>query len=357
MGGKALKNCITRRYQKEEFLIITPIIKNKLLKIFSKCDMPKYYRNKESFGDADFICCIDNHFNLDIKQFIIDEFQSKEIFQNSHVYSFEYNELQVDIILTPKSSYETSLNYHCWNDLNNLIGKIAHKFGLKHGYDGLIMPYRIDGKMLGEVVVSKDYRKSLAFLGFNVERYDAGFDNLNEIFDFVTSSKYFNPWMFDFETLNRINRERDKKRATYAAFVEHVAPMKEKGKEAYPYFYSDKRVYLGLIDHYFPGFLKEYRQLEKLEERKRAVSALYNGNIVMRHFDLSGATLGAAIGEFEKYFSSRKLLEDYVLETDNTLHIMDKFRIVNNLTIIKCSCDKPGYNNDCMVHNYKINEK
>lgn len=330
MGGQALKNTFTRRYQKEEFEQITPVIKEKLLKVFPKVDMPKYFKSKPSFGDADFVCMATDK-NVDFEKFFIEEFQSKEIFKNGHVYSIEYKELQVDVIITQQKAYETSLNYFAFNDLGNLIGKVAHKFGLKWGFRGLEYVYRIDGKVLGEINVTKNYRDALEFLGFDVETYDRGFDNLDEIFDFVTSSRYFNPWLYDFETLNRINRERDQKRATYASFVEHVAPMKEAGKEAYHYFYYDKKVYLGLIDHYFPGFLEQYRELEKKEERKRNVSELFNGNMLIEEFNITGKELGNAILQFKSYFSDNTAFEDYILETNNKAEILQKFAQINKL--------------------------
>lgn len=332
MGGLAIKNAFTRRYQKDEFDAVLPTIIEKAKKLFSDAKSTTYFKSKESFGDADILCLVDKPMdNIDIKQWIIDEFQSKEVVQNSHVYSFEYNELQVDFILTPKADWETSQIYFSYNDLHNLVGKVAHKFGLKWGYKGLVYPYRIDGKMMSDIVVTKDYRKALNFLGFSAHIYDQGFDSIDEIFLFVTSSTYFNPWMFDFETLNRINRDRDKKRKTYAGFVEHVAPMKARGKEAFWYFYSDKTAYLGLIDHYFPGFLKNYRALQKKEERKREVNSFYNGNIIMENFGLKGADLGKVIGGFEKHFGSKEALEDYVLSTKNTEIIMQKFAMVNDL--------------------------
>lgn len=325
MGGLALKNTFTRRYQKEEFDAILPVILEKAKKIFPDAVSTTYFKSKDSFGDADILCLVDNPITVDIGDWLVKEFDSKEVFQNSHVYSFEFRELQVDFILTPKSNWETSKVYFSYNDLHNLVGKVAHKFGLKWGYDGLKYPYRMDGKNLGDVTVSKDYRAVLDFLGFDVARYDAGFDSLREIFDFVTSSKYFSPWMFDFESLNRINRERDKKRATYAAFVEHVAPMKERGAESYHYFYSDKKAYLGLIDHYFPGFLRSYRELEKKEERKRAVAALYNGNLLMQRFPLSGKDLGSAMGTFEKSFGSKADMEEWILKTNDQDIILEQF--------------------------------
>lgn len=325
MGGNAIKGAFTRRYQKEEFDKILPIILEKAKKKFTDAVSTTYFKSKESFGDADILILVDKEITFDIKQWIIEEFNSKEVVQNSHVYSFEFNELQVDFILTKKSAWETSQVYFSYNDLHNLIGKVAHKFGLKWGFKGLEYVYRIDGKVLGEITVTRDYRKALEFLGFDVIRYDQSFDNLDEIFDFVTSSKYFNPWMFDFETLNRINRERDQKRATYAAFVQHVAPMKDKGKEAFYYFYYDKTVYLGLIDKYFPGFLKEYRSLEKKEERKRAVHALFNGRLIMERFSIEGKELGNAIHKFESSFESKEEMENWILLTNDIELIFEKF--------------------------------
>lgn len=325
MGGNAIKNVVTRRYQKEEFDVILPIILEKAKKLFSEAVSTTYFKSKDSFGDADILCLVDKPINIDIKKWIIEEFNSKEVVQNTNVYSFEYNELQVDFILTSLSNWKTSQVYYSYNDLHNLIGKVAHKFNLKWGYKGLMFVYRIDGKVLGEICLTKDHKLALQFLGFDVARYEQGFDKLDEIFDFVTSSKYFNPWLYDFETLNRINRERDRKRKTYASFVEHVAPMKEKGKDAFHYFYADKKVYLGHIDFNFPGFLKQYRELEKKEERKRKIALLFNGNLLMTYFGITGKELGKAINDFQNLFESKLAMEEYLLGINDIGKILQKF--------------------------------
>lgn len=336
MGGNALKYCKTRRYQKDEFDVIIQIIKGKLLTFFERVDMPKYFKNKPSFGDADFLCLIPDKFNINLKQWIIDEFQSKEVFINGGVYSFEYNELQVDVILSTKLHYETYLNYLCWNDLNNLVGKISRRLGLSWGQEGLFYKYYSDGKLLGEIIVSKFHIESLYFLGFDALRYEDGFDSLDEIFDFVTSSKYFCPWIYDLENLNKTNRDRDKKRATYNAFIEHIKPLKDKGEDAYHYFYPDKKVYLGMIDAYFPGFLKEYRALEIKEERIHKIASLFNGDIVMQHFDLSGVELGEAMKKFKnEYNDDKEQFGDWILEQNDTRSILQRFAAVNDLDLDK----------------------
>lgn len=326
MGGLAIKNAYTRRYSKQEYDNILPEIIDKAKLLFTDAKDTRYYFSKDSFGDADILCLVDKPIEIDITQWIYDTFDSKEVVKNSSVYSFEYKELQVDFILTPLRNWETSYTYFSFNDLHNLIGKIAHKFHLKWGFDGLRFVYRLNDKKLGEINVTKDYKEALSFLGFDVERYDKGFETLQDIFEYVKNSKYFNPWLFDLEKLNRINRERDKKRNTYSKFLEFVEPLKYNTSiEDYYYFYHDKSVYLGLIDHYFPGFLREYRLLEKKEQRVRSISEKFNGRMLIHEFNVTGKDLGALLSNFKNSFDSVFDYEEYILNNDIQV-ILDKVK-------------------------------
>ena len=216
-----------------------------------------------------------------------------------------------------------------------MVGKIAHRFALKMGHEGLKYVYYSDGKKLGDIIVTKDHKKALTFLGFNADRYDEGFENLYEIFEYIITSKYFNPWIFDMENLNRINRERDKKRITYQSFLQLCTPLKDAGEDAYYYFYPDKKVYLGMIDNAFPGFLKSYRNLEILEERKNKIKSLFNGNLVMQLFHISNHVLGSALTEFQTKMGGKETLDNYILETNNTELIMNKFEELTGLLQFK----------------------
>lgn len=332
MGGLAIKNAKTRRYSKEEFELIVPDILAKAKLVFTDAVATKAYRNKDSFGDADILCLSDGNIKTDnLEQWIYDTFESKEVVKNTTVYSFEYKELQVDFILTPPSNWESSQTYFSYNDIHNLIGKLFHSVGLKWGQDGLRYVYRIDGKVLGEIILTTKYTEAFKLVGLDSDTYSQGFDDLKDMFDFVITSPFFNPIKYDLENLNRINRERDKKRKTYAAFIQYVEPLRQ---NEYIYLYPDKRVYLGLIDHYFPGFLLKYRNLELLEERKRKIHALYNGNILLEAFKLFGPELGRNMSNFEKSFESKEAMENYILEVNDTAAILDKFSIVNNLNKI-----------------------
>lgn len=300
--------------------------------LFSDAVVTKSYSCKESFGDADILCLVDNPIDIDIETWIYDNMQSKEVVKNSHVYSFEYKELQVDFILVSKKNWETSIVYYSYNDLHNLVGKIAHRFGLKWGHEGLTYDYKIDDKSLRRIIISKDYKKSLDFLGFDSNRYDKGFENINEIFKFIINSKYFNPWNFDLANLNKINRDRDKKRKTYNLFLETIESLKNKSNEKWYYFHRNKEFYLGLIDFHFPGFMKKYRELELLELEKRKIHDLFNGNLIMQYWpNLKGKELGNVISKFYSYYASKEDANNKILELNNTDQIMSLFARINNL--------------------------
>ena len=141
--------------------------------------------------------------------------------------------------------------------------------------------------------------------------------------------------MYDLENLNHVNRTRDRKRTTFASFLKYIEPLKDYGKSYYHYFYPDKKIYLGLIDHYFPGFLLQYRELEKIEERKKYIHSLYNGNLIMKYFMIgSGKALGSFMYNFQEYFGTKEQLEEYILSVNNTDIIMSKFGEINNINKI-----------------------
>lgn len=330
MGGNALKLAKTRRYSAKEYFDILPELLDKAKTLFSNAVPTLAYREKESFGDADILCLVDKEITINIKQWIQQTYNPTEIFVNNSVYSFDYKELQIDLILVSQSNWQSSITYYSWNDLHNLIGKLFHRFGLKWGMDGLKYVYNIDGKRLGKIYLTKSYKEAFKMVDLNVERYERGFNNLEEIFEFVIASKYFNPYIFDLENLNKVNRDRDKKRSTYAKFIEYITKYKEQPKESFHYFYHDKKAYLGVIDMYFPGFLRQYRELEKKEEHKRLVHNKFNGKYLMERFNLEGKQLGKCIQTFNESFKSLEDREDFIL-SNSLEQLFERFKQLNNL--------------------------
>lgn len=318
MGGNALKYTKTRRYNPSEFNEIWDIINSKLKTIGWAGRQLVAYRNKPDFGDMDIL--IENDGNLgDIKETIQRVFQPNEIFKNGNVYSFNVDELQVDFIITPSVDMDAAFNFFAWNDLGNFIGKIGHKFGLKYGFSGLVFVYRTenDSKILGEINLCKDPKKILPFLGFDYQEWERGFDDMEDIFDYVINSKYFNMRPFRFEELSATHKNRNKRRKMYNDFLKYydektifgMYPDDETGYE----FSDNKESYHPWIEAEFPGFLNKLAEFRHKEEMRIQGRKKFNGDLVLERYKIVHKDLGIAIGTFKSRFTN---FEDYLYTTD-----------------------------------------
>jgi hypothetical protein len=174
MGGSALKDYGVRRYLKDEFNNLSDELIPKIGELFkTDVELVKSYNNKESFGDMDLLVLNNgsSHF-LYPSDLIIENLKPKGISKNSNVISFEYKELQIDLILTKSNNWETSKVFFAYNDLGNLMGRIYNSLGFKWGFDGLKYVHKIDDKVLGEIMVSKNPRDEIElFENFDIPIY------------------------------------------------------------------------------------------------------------------------------------------------------------------------------------------
>ena len=292
MGGNALKNTYTRRYGRDEYFEAWNEIKNFLWRDLHGFSLIPSYKTKESFGDMDIL--VDDVFFPKYKftdNFIYDHFKSNEIVRNGDVISFNYKELQVDLIFT--STFDYSLAYFSYNDLGNLIGRLAHKFGLKHGHDGLVLPVRDNDHVYKEIVMTTNYANTLEFLNLDIATFQKGFDTLEDIFRYVSSSSYFRPEIYLFENLNNIQRTRDKKRPTYNKFLDWCKTQTFEDKE----WYTSKTDALNYAISYFEEnfgdpIREEYEKTFEEIAAKRYIASKFNGELVMNVTNLTGKALG-----------------------------------------------------------------
>jgi hypothetical protein len=319
MGGRALKNTTTRRYERIEFEEISKELIDTLSKKFKKVTMPLFYKNKETFGDADILVSMEGYDkDFDIRDYITTVFEPNEIFHNGTCWSFDYKELQVDIITCEPEHFDSNAMYLSYNDLGNFIGRLAHGLGLKYGQEGLWYEHTFKGKNIGTIQVSKDYPKIFNFLGLSYERYQQGFNELEEIFTFIAESKYFNWKMFQMDQLNKINRDRNKKRASYVTFLEWMDINVADENHEYK-FADDKTSYFIMINDEFPeaDIITQVRRLEYLECRKLYVQSKFNGGDVMRRYGFEGKKLGDVLTGFKDFISSEySSYNDYIIHND-----------------------------------------
>ena len=254
------------------------------------------YHDKQDFGDIDFLSTIDKQ----IFEKLVEQTDNINIVakaeQFSYAIEFKIHDdvnitkskailVQVDYIKSNLDDFEFSKNFFAFNDLGNLIGRIAAQAGLSFGFDGLKRKIYVDNRgdiindlysneisvtslvenarlfknelnraiLKTSIIVTKDFDNALKFLGFDVERFKQGFNNMNEVFEFVASSTFFNKDAFLFENRNHKARARDKKRSNYLAALEYFKDKKD----------SNKQLFLSCMKKEFPNFKAEYQNLER----------------------------------------------------------------------------------------------
>jgi len=314
VGGNALKKTFTRRYEKEEFYDIELEIQEKLNNLGVHCRPIKAYSDKQSFGDLDILVLYDD--NIDFME-VVDYFNPNEVYKNGKVISFDYKEFQIDMIITNKEFYEFSSVYYSYNDLGNLMGRIAHKLGTKYGHEGLTYTYRDENNnILGNVLLTQSPRQAFDILGYSYDRFLKGFLNLEEIFEYVASSKYFNPDIFILDNRNNAARTRDRKRPTYTAFLEFC---ENTNFDTVFKYNKDKSVYMNWIQDEFPHFMPAIEVIQEKENTRKLFKEKFNGEIVNSLTGLQGKELGAFMCSFRKQYQDDEIIESPQDELNNAI--------------------------------------
>ena len=297
MGGNALKNCTTRRYQVEEYFKLLEEVSQKFAEHFGKNIWPlAAYRSKESFGDMD-ILIESEGLPSDWVQQLVKLFGSKEYVKNGNVLSLEYKEFQLDFIVTPRENLYSSIFYFAFNDLGNLIGRVAHSMRMKLGHDGLSFNWRVDTYQFRNIVLLKDWQAILPVLGYSYERYAQGFDTLEDIFKFVVSSPFFNKDIYLLHNRNHTSRVRDSKRKTYMDFLKWIEDYEETDKqrqtanmvqqEGY-----EKALWLPYLFENIEGFEKTYNAVQVEWNQAVEFKRRFNGELVKQWTGADGKELG-----------------------------------------------------------------
>ena len=277
-------------------------IQDKILNdIFLETVILKCYRAKADHGDLDLLIKITPKLNINWRTYIQTAFNPNEIYSNGGVYSFDYQNFQIDLIPIKEENWIIAQVYGFFDPLGNIMGKTYHKFNLSYGWEGLFYKYRNGrGTYSKNILLTNDVRRIFDFGGYDYDRYLKGFDTLKDIFNFAIDAKYFDTEMFQMENLKSIDKKRNRKRVSYHIFLEY---LKNNNITTRYQFEEDKDMYVLDIDTAFPeaNLLEQLHDLYVKDEFDRALAEKYNGDIVMQWLpELQGKTLGVAMGNFKK---------------------------------------------------------
>jgi len=261
------------------------------------------YRSKADFGDS--LGAVEVVSNGPVTSF--------GLLVDTRVLERTGNLFQVDFIKVAAEEFDYAQKYLAFNDLGNLVGRIAHKMGLAHKHDGLYFYVRDGDYLFREILLTRDYDKALTVMGFSPARFALGFDEPADLFEYTASTPFFSVDIFLLDNRNAKSRVRDRKRKTYMDFLDWCEKSKALGQFEFP---KEKAEWLPRLYEHFPAFRGEYESALSDLARSREVKVKFNGALVAQWTGLAGKELGMLMKRFRETFDSQDALHVHILRSD-----------------------------------------
>lgn len=246
MGGNALNKVIASRINLEQYHIVKSDLEqkfNQYLELEFIIDVP----GKNDFGDVDMLYMVKdiNSKDFNIIQLINQIYSPVEIVLNGTVCSFAYyldkidKYFQVDLIRVENLSM--SRFYFSYGDLGGIIGRIIQHKSLTYGSRGLwIHPNQetitkflssnqldlqvsIDlmiKSILPNIILTCEPEQICKYIGLDWDKWVRGFDNKQEIFEWIMGSLWFR--LDSFRALDYEHRHRANSRPMYQEFLKFI---------------------------------------------------------------------------------------------------------------------------------------
>lgn len=318
MGGNALSNP-SPRLRATEYRSLADGVLRDLRAAFpndSMAELPSYFE-KPDFGDMNVLIASGGDYAPGLAKVAL---CATEMVRNGDVTSFGVPLLpmarafQVDLISVPPKSFGFAAGYFSFNDLGNLLGRVAHKAGFKLGHLGLLYVVReMDNAdhVLAEISVTQDWNHALRLLGYDPAAYaigaTQGFRTLDDVFRYVVSSPYVNRDIFLLENRNNKSRVRDRKRKTYMAFLEWLEQQPPSTVPAFDWSNKSARRedFLALSKAECPGFARSLASALRDADLAREARAKFNADIAAWITGFRGPALGAVMRAVQTRFASK----------------------------------------------------
>jgi hypothetical protein len=163
------------------------------------------------------------------------------------------------------------------------------------------------------VCVTRDFDQALEFLGFDSSSHRSGFDNLEDVFEFVARSRYFAPNLYDLSALSHKWRARAATRTTHRRFQEWLKAVQPRPQ----YSHTGEPVdWVAQGDEQFPGFARARAEAQQAyvtrQEQLRRRKELFNGAMLSTWTGVRGEALGVLLERFKQSFHSEDALYEFM---------------------------------------------
>jgi hypothetical protein len=322
MGGLALKQLNVQRIPAERYKELSALVQQRFTTLFGqRPDIVPSYAQKPDFGDCDMIVTSAELPAL-WREGLAAASSSRGWLVNGDVTSMEVENVQFDFISVPRKARDFAYVYFAFNDLGNLMGRVAHRMGFKYGHLGFQRVLRDGGHIYATIDTTEDVAEVFDFLGYDYARWQQGFATLEEIFQFTASSQYFNPDIYLLHNRNAASRIRDAKRKTYMEFLQWCENTT--GLTRWPWHTDsdmkadDWSVHLARARARWPEFAKRIDAQVAEHAKYLDMKTRWNGDNVKQWTGLSGKPLGEFMAEvrarpgFTSASEHVEVLEDFV---------------------------------------------
>ncbi|KIK69537.1 hypothetical protein GYMLUDRAFT_33911 [Collybiopsis luxurians FD-317 M1] len=181
---------------------------------------------------------------------------------------------QVDVhVCADKDEWDRIMYFHSYGDLGMIQGLIARNVGLVLGANGLKYP----NPPHPTLTLNQDFGRISKFFGWSHEHRNAGFDTRQQIFEWVTESRFFDPKSFrtSGEGISKVKAQR----TMYSDFVTWI-------HERFAITSSDMEQVRQLRERVRNEALIEFGRHEEVEtyvrefEVRKALKTVFNGSTV-----------------------------------------------------------------------------
>ncbi|KAM0794002.1 hypothetical protein BDR22DRAFT_978094 [Usnea florida] len=237
MGGRAFlsgpKPLNVVRLQPKQYIELRDYYQRILLKFYSRVVVPPEAPEKVDHGDID-VLVDESLFNFaveDLKQALGAEAHMKTGCTNCFAIQLSEDDdkyFQLDIQTCKKGSLEWASVIYGYGDIWHIIGSTVTRFDLTIDDSGLHARVK---KMEGtsrkdrRLFLTSDPQEMMDFLGLDGLKYEQGFSNLDELFDWAVAMPFFQKKIFQKESTSADQQRIREKRPMYAKFVEEWLPQ------------------------------------------------------------------------------------------------------------------------------------
>jgi hypothetical protein len=313
MGGNIFKNGSTKRQPVREFLDICAKFTGQLKGAFPHLhyEVLRAYANKPDFGNMSVFVLSDGpSTDGKVLTFLREITVDGKVALNGNRASIAHMGIQTDVTFVPANDYRFALSYHAFNGLGGMLGRVASSLGLTLRDNGMVYKLQDGDQAVAEINVADTWQQALMLLGYSFQRWSAGFESLEDIFDFVSSSEFFDPDLFlDVDPIVE-----DKRPTVVQLFAQYLQAASRP-----PSNVTTKKIEL-LFDR-IPGFCKNYTdvsaQWSEHKAEQKVFSSKFNGHLVQEWTGRSGRALGDLMQQINQSFGEKEGLVMWVLDASS----------------------------------------